>query len=322
MNNAKIEVSVTIATYCHEKYIRQCLDSVFSQETDFDYEVIVAEDASPDNTRQILLEYKEKYGDQLVLILHDKNLGPSRNSASIRPYIQGKYIACVEGDDCWVDKHKLQKQYDILEKHSEYSAVCCDYMTIDTSGSIVIDKNLNLRNDSIKTMDNWLNEPYSLHTCTIFRRNIYPNDNPEYVKLRLCAPTMGDLISFSVLYDYGPIYVLKDVMAAHRAAGLEDTTSFSKTSAKEPLKYAKMFIDIFSNIEAYFNYKYDFTKRKCIKLAFVKLGKLLKHYNYNSKDMREIVSQFSLKWRIYIIFRTCKEFCSAAMRKAKRMWRK
>ena len=146
-----IEVTVTIITYCHEKYIRQCLDSVFAQETSFSFEVIVAEDASPDNTRQILLEYKEKYGDQLVLILHDQNLGPSGNSASIRPYIRGKYVAIVEGDDCWTDNRKLQKQYDILEKHPEYSAVCCDFMIIDPSGTITDEKCLNLRNDTIKT---------------------------------------------------------------------------------------------------------------------------------------------------------------------------
>ncbi len=124
MNNEKIEVSVTIITYCHENYIRQCLDSVFSQVTDFDFEVIVAEDASPDNTRHILLEYKEKYGDRLILILHDKNLGPNGNTASLVPYIRGRYVALLEGDDCWVDNRKLQKQYDILEKHPEYSAVC------------------------------------------------------------------------------------------------------------------------------------------------------------------------------------------------------
>lgn len=316
----KPEVTVAIITYRHEKYIRQCLDSVFAQETDFDFEVVVAEDASPDNTRQILLEYKEKYGDQLILVLHDTNLGPGGNSDSMMPYIRGKYIAVVEGDDCWTDMHKLQKQYDILEKHPEYSAVCCDNMLIDPSGKTVEKSCLRLKTDIEKTMKDWLNEPYSVHTCTVFRRNFFSYSDPKYKKMRLSAPTMGDLISFSLLYDYGPIYVMKDVMAAHRIAGPEDSSSFSIASNKDPLKYARMFIDIFTSIEEYFDHKYDFTKRKCIKLAFVRYGKLRGYYKYSGKELKEIESRFSFRWRVYIILRTARECFAAAARKAGRLW--
>ena len=118
---SNIEVSVCIITYMHEKYISQALDSVFMQKTNFDFEVIVGEDASTDGTREILLEYKEKYGDKLVLVLHDENVGVSKNSISVQKKVRGKYIASLEGDDFWTDEYKLQKQYDILEKYPQYS---------------------------------------------------------------------------------------------------------------------------------------------------------------------------------------------------------
>lgn len=322
MNDKKPEVSVTIITYGHEKYIRQCLDSVLTQETSFPFEVIVAEDASPDNTRQILLKYKEKYGDQLILILHDENLGPSANSASIRPFIKGKYVAIVEGDDYWTDKHKLQKQYDLLEKHPEYSAVCSDNMTVDPSGNIIANTNLDLQEDIIKTMKDWQNEPYSVHTCTIFRRNIFPNNDPRYIELRRKTPTMGDIISFSVLYDYGPIYVMKDVMAAHRIAGKSDSSSFTIRNKKDPLKYTKLFIQIFTNVEDYFDNKYDFSKRKCIKVALVKIGKITGYYQYAADEMRTITNTFSFGQRIYIDFLVLKELVNMVTRKIKKIWRK
>ena len=133
----EIMVSVIIITYNQEQYIRQCLDSVFAQKTNFKFEVIVAEDASPDNTRAILLEYKEKYGDQLVLVLHDENVGPSKNSRSAREVVQGKYVTGLEGDDYWTDEYKLQKQFDILENHPQYSAVCCDYAIVSADGKMI-----------------------------------------------------------------------------------------------------------------------------------------------------------------------------------------
>lgn len=55
-----MKVSVCIATYNVDQYISQTLDSVLSQKTSFDYEIIIGDDYSTDNTRSILLEYKEK----------------------------------------------------------------------------------------------------------------------------------------------------------------------------------------------------------------------------------------------------------------------
>lgn len=314
----QIEVTVSIITYAHEKYIKQCLDSVFAQETDFVFQVIVAEDASPDNTRQILLEYKEKYGDQLILILHDNNLGPSANNASIIPFIKGKYVAIIEGDDCWTDKKKLQKQYDFLENHSEYSAVACDVMSINTNNEVISRKKLRLKKDIVKTMHNWLNEPYSVHTCTIFHRNIFPTCDPKYKRLRECAPTMGDIITFTLLYEYGPIYVMKEVMAAHREAGENDTSSYSVKSKKNPIQYAKIHLSIFSNLEKYYDYKYDFTKRKCIKIASLRKGRLRRLYSFSNSEIDVIESQFPIKWRIYIRFRVYKMLFMDIYRKVRR----
>lgn len=114
-----IVVSVCITAYNHGKYIAQALDSVFSQDVDFNYEVVVGEDCSPDNTRDILLTYKAKYPDKLKLLLHEKNLGGRLNVITTLKNCTGKYIAMLDGDDYWIDNQKLKIQIEAMEKHPE-----------------------------------------------------------------------------------------------------------------------------------------------------------------------------------------------------------
>ncbi|CUV66431.1 putative Glycosyl transferase [Sulfurovum sp. enrichment culture clone C5] len=117
-NQIKIpKVSIFMITYNHEKYIAKALDSILMQEVDFDYEIVVGEDYSKDNTREILLSYKSKYPDKFKLLLHDKNIGMMPNVSATLRACTGKYIALLEGDDYWTDLHKLQIQIDAMEEH-------------------------------------------------------------------------------------------------------------------------------------------------------------------------------------------------------------
>ena len=121
-------VSVLIITYNHEKYIAKAIESVLMQNTDFGYEILIGEDDSSDNTRQICKEYAAKYPDEIRLFLNDrKNViyiegqPPGlTNIVNLLKKASGKYIAICEGDDYWTDPHKLQKQVDFLEKNSDY----------------------------------------------------------------------------------------------------------------------------------------------------------------------------------------------------------
>lgn len=310
-----IKVSVCIVTYNQENYIRQCLDSVFMQKTNFDFEVIVGEDKSPDNTREILLEYKEKYGDKLILILHDENVGLSRNSQSIQLKVRGKYVAFVEGDDFWTDENKLQKQYDILEAHPEYSAVCHDIMNVNPDGTVRNKSNLNLKKDIVKTMKNWLNEGYSVHTCSVFRRNIFPVRDEKYIKFRTAHPTMGDVKTFTLLYDAGGIYVIKDVMAAHRAVGKSDVFSYTYAEKKKAIEHTYMYIDIVRSIEEYLDYKYDLSPLICNRISFVKFAKLTRNKSYDSKEMKKLMKTLPLKIRFFSYVKLIKRIFKVILKK-------
>lgn len=110
----KPKVSVCVVTYNQEKYIRQCLQSIIDQETDFDFEVIVGEDCSTDGTRAIVQEFVEKYPGVVKPIFHTTNVGPSKNFILVHQQAIGEYIAHVDGDDECLPG-KLNAQVTVLD---------------------------------------------------------------------------------------------------------------------------------------------------------------------------------------------------------------
>src|SRR5690606_24467927 len=122
----KITPKVTVAciTFNHAPYILKCLEGIFMQVCDFDFEVIIHDDCSTDGTQDIIKEYVRPYKDKVRLILQDVNQysqGKKPLIDFILPVARGKYIAFCEGDDYWTDPLKLQKQVDFLEKHPNLS---------------------------------------------------------------------------------------------------------------------------------------------------------------------------------------------------------
>lgn len=117
-------ISICCLAYNHELYIRQALDGILMQKTEFPFEIIIHDDASTDHTAGIIREYEERYPDIVKPIYQEKNQYSQRIKISktwIFPRVQGKYIALLECDDFWTDPYKLQKQVSYMEIHPECS---------------------------------------------------------------------------------------------------------------------------------------------------------------------------------------------------------
>jgi len=125
-----LKVSVCVITYNQEKYVRQCLQSIVDQETDFDFEVIVGDDCSTDGTRTIVQEFAERYPRVVKPIFHEKNIGGHKNFYLVHQQAVGEYIAHVDGDDYCLPG-KLQVQVDCLNKQSDCNIVWHAVRVID-----------------------------------------------------------------------------------------------------------------------------------------------------------------------------------------------
>ncbi len=121
MSNPK--VSVIVCTYNQENTIGRTLESILSQEVDFDYEIVLADDCSSDSTPEICKDYAARYPDIIRLSLNNPNKGIVDNYFDCIELCRGEYIADLAGDDFWVDNKKLAKQAAILDSDS-YIVLC------------------------------------------------------------------------------------------------------------------------------------------------------------------------------------------------------
>lgn len=118
----EIKVSVICDAYNHGPFIRDALEGFVLQRTNFKYEVLIHDDASTDNTADIIREYEKKYPELIKPIYQTQNQyskGVNITQIYNLPRLKGQYVALCEGDDYWTDPFKLQKQFDAMEAHPE-----------------------------------------------------------------------------------------------------------------------------------------------------------------------------------------------------------
>lgn len=314
-------LSVIVITYNQEKYIRKCLESILMQKTNFKYEIVVAEDRSPDNTREILVEYKEKNPDIFNLILRDENIGVNMNSALAIAAAKGKYLAFLEGDDFWLDENKLQMQVDILEKHSEYSAVAHNIYYAKPNGEVI--KNcLYTTKIKIYTMKDFMNKPFFIHGCSLVARNVFNASGEKYQNLRKSVPTMGDVMTQAILFDSGDVYYIGDkCMSAHRIADKSDFASFSQTNKIKLIEHTYMFKTLTKALEEYFDYKYDFTSKYALRVGDVYFNLIFNRseYKVDKTKFKELQESLTLKFKLKALKFTIKHFFDIVSRKVRKI---
>lgn len=127
-------VSILVETYNHAPFIRACLEGFMKQKCNFQFEVLINDDASTDGTAEIVKEFGDKYPDIIKPILQTENQWSKKGGGvSLKfnyPRAKGKYLALCDGDDYWIDEQKLQKQVDFLENNPDFSMVCGAYLLI------------------------------------------------------------------------------------------------------------------------------------------------------------------------------------------------
>jgi glycosyltransferase involved in cell wall biosynthesis len=220
MNNASIKVSICMLTYNHEKFIAQTLDSFVNQQTNFEVEVIIGEDASTDNTKKICLDYSNRYANILVSS-EEKNIGMMTNFVKTLNRCSGDYVAICEGDDYWTDSLKLQKQVNFLQNNPEY--VGCFHNVSEMKDNKIINHKKHNYIHNVFTQDDIIN--YNpIPALSIVFKNIFKGNYP----LWFVDCKMGDWPLNILLSSHGKFKYIDETMGVYRIHENGSYIKFSK----------------------------------------------------------------------------------------------
>jgi len=213
-------VSVLMITYNHEPFLRQAIDGVLMQQTDFDFELVIGEDCSADGTREICFEYQKRFPEKIrVLWAHENVYKKGGNGNRTRAHCRGEFIAMCEGDDYWTDPHKLQKQVDVLRRHPEVTLCCHHFVTLTEKG---LEDWTKPRLEELfaagKDRAGFLFDRteflfpslLSQTAAVMYRKSDY--DGQMVRKIGMCY----DWILFYVLLSKGPGYFINETMSVYR----------------------------------------------------------------------------------------------------------
>ncbi len=254
----EVLVSIVCDVYNHEPYLRQCLDGFVMQKTDFEFEILIHDDASTDGSVGIIREYIDKYSDlnwnpifqkenqysQGIGIWHDIQF----------PRAKGKYVAICEGDDYWTDPYKLQKQVNFMEEHSDYSLCTTSTQCIKEDGTSNSKYGCHHKIDSDVTTEEiimggglYLNTVSTLYKKEVlFQCNYHWRKNADVGDFPLC-------IAASLL---GKVRFLADTTAVYRYQTVGSWSYQNKELSRE-IAHAKREIKWMEEFDIFFKHKYS-----------------------------------------------------------------
>ncbi|KOP53214.1 glycosyl transferase family 2 [Pseudomonas coronafaciens pv. porri] len=222
-------LSIVCPAYNQEAFIAQALDSFLSQQTRFDYEILINDDASTDSTARIIAQYAERY-PTIIRAFYQKANQYSLSQPCVPALFasaRGRYIAYCEADDYWTDPLKLQTQVDFLESHPGCIITYHDAFAFDENGQYGVQLKGRLRTDATPLE---LQKARRLSTLTTCFRNVFSTLPAE---LNVRSAPLNDMCWWSLLGAYGSGKFLGEIKPA--AYRLHPGGVFSMRSEKRKI---------------------------------------------------------------------------------------
>jgi glycosyltransferase involved in cell wall biosynthesis len=230
MNKESIKVSVCMITYAHENYIQEAIVGFLIQECNFEIEIIVADDKSPDKTENVIKSFSNhpKY-PSIKYIKHKKNKGMMSNFIWALEQCTGEYIALCDGDDYWTDPLKLQKQVDFLETNVDFVLCHHAFRITNEDDRMHIDRNEYNRKKPIGNFIDVIDFSFPKTLTVIFRtKSLIKYDLDAIYK----DITTGDILLWHLILLDGKSYFIDEYMGVYRSHknGITNSYDFNNST--------------------------------------------------------------------------------------------
>lgn len=213
-------VSIVCDVFNHEDYLRDCLEGLVKQRTNFDYIILIHDDASTDSSPKIINEYVNKYPHLFMPLFqkenqHSKGIGIWKTYQF--PRIHTKYVAFCEGDDYWTDSMKLQKEVDFLESHPECTAVYGNIIVRDETLTPIQEKRSSEPARYVSKEEVLGGMLFPIGSVCV--RHIVIDNWSDSIQAN------GDMILSYISTSIGNAYIMDDCMSVYRRTGKGISTS-------------------------------------------------------------------------------------------------
>jgi len=283
-----MKVSICMITYNHESFIKKAIEGVLMQVTDFDIELLISNDCSPDNTHKVIEEVRNNHAKKHLInyINHETNVGMMTNFISTLQACTGDFVCVCEGDDYWTDPLKLQKQVAVLQENQDCHICFTDNSKLLPDGNIspAISKNI-----AVKTNFEDLIQGNFIANLTMMYRQTDLSSIPDY----FYQFKIGDWPLFLWLLNKtnNKVYYLKEDTAMYRVG-----VGVSKDIREHALKEYNILETI---LQAFYNDSEFSSNKVIIKKAISGLSeKVMGFHNRNksySKALKILINQFIKK---------------------------
>ena len=223
----KKKLTVIVLAYNQEEYLSQCIDSILNQKVSFDFQILIGNDGSSDNTAFIAQDYEKKYPDRIKFYFTErfyrKHAGDYINFSNLYKKTKTDYFCVLDGDDFYLDENKLQIQVDFLEKNNFYTFIGHNYNYLHSDGKIIAaysDDEVLKYKDTCENLTQFLIGgviPY-MATSSVMFRNIFKNDKTfkGYFSQEKAHMYFGDFIRTALHASQGKGKYINKIMSVYR----------------------------------------------------------------------------------------------------------
>lgn len=243
-----LKLSICVVTYNQENYLEKCLESIFLQNVDFSYEVIISDDHSTDGTRKIIEKYLKKHPSLVRAIYRNPNIGPYKNFVQTHNLARGEFVAHIDGDD-YMLQNKLDTQVKFLDQNPTYNVVWHKMKFVDALDRPIIGNNFNdtgfFDNGVVSFEDALAIGSIASHSSCMYRRSARLTTDPDFDTL--------DLFYTWEFLSSGLGKILPDYFGAYRLQLVGSISNNSQNHIKKlyahhALFYSNKFPDLRSSL--------------------------------------------------------------------------
>lgn len=255
MNDDKIKISIVIPSYNRANTVGQTIESIINQQVNADMEIVIGDDCSTDNAREVLTKYQEKYPDVIRLFFWEQNMGLGANWASCVKECHGKYICNCDNDDYWHNPEKLQLQLAYMESHPESNVLITNHRCHNRDTGVITEEVAKI--DRTIPMQNAMWGGCRFCNATIMYRADFMKahlDLDEFINRRL---SLQDWPAWVILAAYTDF----DILPVSTATFGIETVSITRPDTYERLeKRYQSDVKVYEYLCELFPDKFPFTK--------------------------------------------------------------